>query len=76
MCDTSDATSVEYDTRTYADDKEIRDERELYPFMFFTRNEMIRKGYLTGEIDPEEEITREEPIEITKIEFKQLELEI
>lgn len=75
MCD-SDVKGVEYDTRTYADDNDIRDERELYPFMFFTRNEMIRKGYLTGEIDPEEEIIREEPIEIVKLEFKQLKLEI
>ena len=75
MCD-SDVKGVEYDTRTYSDDKDIRDERELYPYMFFSRNEMIRKGYLVGEESLEEEIIREESIEIVKLEFKQLKLEI
>ena len=75
MCD-SDVKGVEYDTRTYSDDNDIRDERELYPYMFFSRNEMIRKGYLVGEESLEEEIIREESIEIVKLEFKQLKLEI
>ena len=75
MCD-SDVKGVEYDTRTYSDDKDIRDERELYPYMFFSRNEMIRKGYLVGEESPEEEIAREEPIKIVKQNFEQLKLEV
>ena len=75
MCD-SDIKGVEYDTRTYSDDNDIRDERELYPYMFFSRNEMIRKGYLVGEESIEEEIAREEPIKIVKQNFEQLKLEV
>lgn len=68
---------IEVEFETYEDiyqkDSTIRDERDISTF-WKTRNDLIRDGLLTGDIDPEEEPSITVSDIVNPIIFKQLTL--
>lgn len=71
-----DLIGFEYDNSVLDENKEIRDEKDNFTF-WHSRNDLIRSGLLTGEIDPLEEIVYNEPIVIEKTSiWKQLKMSL